>query len=150
METCRASPRCGPGGGIRGIQRCDADADQAVAAVAVVDAGLVAPNSDVAGVVESARRSLVQVRRGRKEAGDETIWHADGLALTNAYVVGNGPVEVALIDVRSLSARLLARTVKLDPAALAVHATDLPTISLGESRSIRPARCCCHWDTPSV
>ena len=97
-------------------------------------------DDDLAGVVESARRSLVQVRRGRKGAGAGTIWHADGLVLTNGHVVGNGPVEVALSDGRSLSARLLARNVELDLAALAVDAADLPTITLGESKSIRPGQ----------
>ena len=43
-------------------------------------------NLDMSSTVEQVRRSLVQVTNGRHGASAGTIWHADGLILTNAHV----------------------------------------------------------------
>lgn len=62
----------------------------------------------MACVAEKARRGLVQVRNGRRGAGAGTIWHPDGLILTNAHVARNRSLQVTLPDGRTLPARLLA------------------------------------------
>jgi S1-C subfamily serine protease len=98
-------------------------------------------SEEVAGVADGVRRSLVQIRNGRRGTGAGTIWHADGLILTNAHVVGRRGVRVVLPDGRTLPARLLARSKRLDLAALSVEAAGLPTIKLGDSRRVRPG----HW-----
>ena len=97
-------------------------------------------NEEVAGVAEEVRRSLVQITNGRRGAGAGTIWHADGLILTNAHVVGRHGVRIALPDGRTLPARLLAYSKRLDLAALSVEAAGLSTIELGDSRRVRPGQ----------
>lgn len=99
-------------------------------------------NTDMATVVQSARRSLVQISNGRRGGvGAGTIWHSDGLIVTNAHVVQRPSLHVTLPDGRKLPARVLAHDKDLDLAALTVDANSLPTIKLGESRQLRPG----HW-----
>lgn len=95
-------------------------------------------NDELAAVVGTVRDSLVQVRSGRHGGGAGTIWHPDGLILTNAHVIGRGQIRVTFSDGRTLPAQVLARDTDLDVAAVAVDATGLPTIPLGESRRLRP------------
>ena len=97
-------------------------------------------NDEVAAVVQDGRRSLVQIRNSRRGAGAGTVWHPDGLILTNAHVAGREPLDVLLSDGRSLPARVLARSDALDLAALAVDAKDLPAMEPGESRRLRPGQ----------
>ncbi len=97
-------------------------------------------NEDMAHVVEQARRALVQIRNGRAGAGAGTIWHPDGLILTNAHVAGRRGLQVTLPDGRSLPARVLAYDAQRDIAALAVEANELPVIELGDSRRLRPGQ----------
>jgi serine protease Do len=97
-------------------------------------------NLEMASVVENVRSSLVQITNGRHGAGAGTIWHSDGLILTNAHVVGRRGLRVTLPDGRTLPARLLAHDASLDLAALAVDATNLPTIELGKSKHLRPGQ----------
>ncbi|MBI2170950.1 MAG: trypsin-like peptidase domain-containing protein [Chloroflexi bacterium] len=97
-------------------------------------------NGGIASVAQAASRSLVQVRSGRRGAGAGTIWHADGLILTNAHVVGRGDHEVELPDGTRLPARVLAYDAARDLAALLVAASGLPTIPLGDSRSLQPGQ----------
>ncbi len=97
-------------------------------------------NAALAGVFDRVSASVVQVRDESRGAGAGTIWHAEGLIVTNAHVVHNGPLKVALYDGRVLEARLLARDEKHDLAALAVEASDLPTIELGSTRNLHPGQ----------
>lgn len=97
-------------------------------------------NAELAALVEGVWRSLVQIRSGGRGAGAGTVWHPDGLILTNAHVVEHQPLRVALPDGRDLPARLLARDSERDVAALAVPATGLPAIALGDSRVLRPGQ----------
>lgn len=71
-------------------------------------------NSEMAMVVEKARRSLVKVNNGHNGAGAGVILHADGLILTNAHVVGQGAIQVSLPDERNLPARVLAYDPEVD------------------------------------
>jgi len=105
-------------------------------------------NLEMGDVVDKARRSLVQVHNGRRGAGSGTIWHRDGLIVTNAHVVSgrghrHGPsreLRVTLPDGTTLPARLLARDEVRDVAALLVQAKDLTPIELGTSRDLQPGQ----------
>ena len=97
-------------------------------------------NNEIADVAERVRGSLVQIRSGGRGNGAGTIWHAQGLVLTNAHVVEGGPLQVKLADGRTLPARLLARDPSIDVAALSVNATGLPSIGLGNSTLLNPGR----------
>ena len=97
-------------------------------------------NSALAGVLTEVSASVVQVRDESRGAGAGTIWHSDGLIITNAHVVQHGPFKVALYDGRVLDAKLLARDEVHDLAALAVEASDLPTIQIGSTRGLHPGQ----------
>lgn len=97
-------------------------------------------NTELASVVASVRHSLVHVQNGPAGAGAGTIWHPDGLILTNAHVARRRRLRVALPDGRTLPARILAHDRELDLAALAVDASGLPTIELGDSRRLQPGQ----------
>lgn len=94
-------------------------------------------NSDLSDIVVEARRSLVQVMDGQGGAGAGTIWHSDGLIVTNAHVIARGgAIRVGLSDGRVLPATVLARDDQHDIAALAIDAEDLPMIQIGDSRTL--------------
>jgi S1-C subfamily serine protease len=97
-------------------------------------------NDELAGVAEQARRALVNISNGRRGDGAGTIWHPDGLILTNAHVVRLHSPRVTLPDGRTLPARLLAHDSNLDLAALAVDAQGLPAIELGDSQQLQPGQ----------
>lgn len=97
-------------------------------------------SNELSAVAEEARRSLVNISNGRRGAGAGTIWHADGLILTNAHVVRLHSPRVTLPDGRVLPARILAHDASLDLAALAVDANGLPTIELGKSKQLQPGQ----------
>ena len=95
-------------------------------------------NDGLSAAAGEARRSLVNISNGRRGAGAGTIWHPDGLILTNAHVVQMRSPKVTLPDGRKAPARILAHDRELDLAALRVDAAELPTIELGDSRQLRP------------
>ncbi|MCC6616718.1 MAG: trypsin-like peptidase domain-containing protein [Anaerolineae bacterium] len=96
-------------------------------------------NAEMAELASDVQRSLVRIVAGAHGVGAGTIWHADGLILTNAHVVGRGRgLQVVLPDKRALPARVIAHSYERDLAALAVDAEDLPTIPLGQSRLLKP------------
>ena len=74
-------------------------------------------------------------------AGAGSIWHSDGLIVTNAHVVGGRALEVTLPDGRELPARLLAHDRSLGLAALSVDADGLPAIDVGDSYDPVWAKC---------
>ncbi len=97
-------------------------------------------NVALSGVLDSVSESVVQVRDESRGAGAGTIWHSDGLIVTNAHVAQRGPLKVALHDGRVLDAQLIARDEENDLAALAVEASDLPTIKIGSTRALHPGQ----------
>jgi len=100
-------------------------------------AGVLGINAAAGSVADRVYESLVQVRNGRRGAGAGTIWHAQGLVVTNAHVAGRGPLHVELSDGRTFPAQILASSAELDLAALRIDAADLPTIQLTDSRAVR-------------
>lgn len=95
-----------------------------------------------AAVAACLARVTVEVRAARRAArdgarlGSGVIWHPDGLILTNAHVA-SGAVVVALPDGSTVPARLVARDVERDLAALVVNADGLPAAEIGESNALR-------------
>jgi len=104
----------------------------------------------MADVAKGVRGSLVQIRNGERGAGAGSIWHPDGLIVTNAHVVGSQSIRVVLPDGRELPGRLMAHEPSLDLAALKVDAEGLPAIELGDSRRLRPGELVISLDTPGV
>ena len=96
-------------------------------------------NRELGDLAQDARRTLVHVN-SRQGGGAGTIWHPDGLVLTNAHVVRNRSPKVILPDGTTHEAKILAYDSDLDVAALSVEASGLPAIELGESRSVRPGQ----------
>jgi serine protease Do len=97
-------------------------------------------NSALSGMIGGVLRAVVQVRDGARGAGAGTIWHADGLIITNAHVAAGRVMQVALHDGRVLPAQVIARDEARDLAALAIEAHDLPTIPLGSMAALHPGQ----------
>jgi serine protease Do len=95
-------------------------------------------NDELSAAAEEAQRSLVSISNGQRGAGAGTIWHPDGLILTNAHVVRLRSPKVTLPDGRKIPAQVLAHDRHLDLAAIRVDANNLPTIELGRSKQLRP------------
>ena len=92
------------------------------------------------------QQSLVQITDGNGSIGAGTIWHEDGLIVTNAHVVAErnrrGEIQmrrlsVVLPDGRDFPAKVLAMDVENDLAALAIDADNLPVIQAGDSQQLR-------------
>jgi serine protease Do len=98
-------------------------------------------NTEMASLAEATKRSLVQITNGRGGAGAGTIWHPDGLIVTNAHVIaGRHGLNVTLSDGRQYAARVLVQDADRDVAALSIDAEDLPTIEPGDSKHLRPGQ----------
>ncbi len=98
-------------------------------------------NQEMDRVVAAGRRSLVEVQTEGIGGGAGTIWHPDGLVLTNAHVATRPYVRVVLPDGSARPGRVLARDSALDIAALVVDAGGLTAIELGDSQGLQPG----HW-----
>lgn len=100
-------------------------------------------NEEMAAIVAATRSSLVRIRNGRRGVGAGTIWHSDGLIVTNAHVVAgrggaqSGKLTVTLADGRMFPARLLAWDPRRDVAALSIDGRDLPTVQLAPPGHLR-------------
>jgi len=96
-------------------------------------------NDEMANVAAVVQPGIVRVLTGQNGAGAGTVWHSDGLIITNAHVVGHGGVlRVALPDGRVLPAQVIAHSRERDLAALAIDANGLPTIQPGSSSALQP------------
>jgi serine protease Do len=89
-------------------------------------------------IAEQLRRSTVQVSDGRgRGAGSGIVWSASGLILTNAHVARGRSAHVQLWDGRGFEARVTARDVRRDLAALRIQAAGLPAVAPGDSAAVR-------------
>jgi serine protease Do len=98
-------------------------------------------NDAMTAMIERVRPGLVQVSNGRGGRGAGTIWHPDGLIVTNAHVLHHTPPQITLADGRTLPARVLATDGNADLAALAVAAGGLPAIAHPAAWRLRAG----HW-----
>ncbi len=72
-------------------------------------------------------------------SGSGFIFQADGLVLTNAHVVdGADQVTVTLKDGRDFIGRVLGQDELTDVAVVKIQASNLPTVSVGNSDQLRP------------
>ncbi len=106
-------------------------------------------SDSMADVVGTIQQSLVQITDKRNSIGAGTVWHRDGLIVTNAHVVAErnrrGQVQVRNFSVITSdgsehTAQLIDMDAENDIAALAIEAHDLPTIQIGNSRAVRPGQ----------
>jgi serine protease Do len=95
-------------------------------------------NSDMAGVVDQALQSLVQIRNGRRGAGAGVVWSKNGIIITNAHVVQRQSPEVQLPDGRTSSAEVVSLDSDLDLAALRFPEADLTPIEIRDSNDLMP------------
>ena len=71
--------------------------------------------------------------------GSGFIVSSDGYILTNAHVVANAnEVWVRLTDRRELKAKVVGSDKQTDIAVLKIDARSLPTVKIGDSRSVNP------------
>ncbi len=74
----------------------------------------------------------------RMSMGSGFIISADGYVLTNNHVVdGADQVTVRLSDRRELDAKVVGTDAQYDIALLKLNASDLPVVSLGDSRGVK-------------
>lgn len=98
-------------------------------------------NDEMAAVVERIADSVVVVTNGGSSFGAGTIWHPDGLIVTNAHVIRSRAIHVLLASGETYPAQILATDNQNDLAALSINAAGLPTIAPGDSRQLRAG----HW-----
>jgi len=96
-------------------------------------------SSEIAGIMERVRPSVVQVRTRGRGAGAGVIWRADGAILTNYHVIagGPGPINVLLPDGREFDAKVVNYNPTLDLALLKVEGEDLPAALIADSSKLR-------------
>ncbi|MBS0580323.1 MAG: Do family serine endopeptidase [Proteobacteria bacterium] len=93
------------------------------------------PNSPFAPFFRGIPVPQPQPSRGE---GSGFIVRSDGVILTNAHVV-NGATEVVvrMTDRREYTARVIGVDTKSDIAVIKIDAKDLPTVKLGDSRTLK-------------
>lgn len=94
-------------------------------------------NAEMTAVIQQVQQSLVRLTNGHRGSGAGTIWHADGLILTNAHVVQRHAPQVTVGDGRTFASQLLAYDEKVDLAALSINASELPAIAPGRSTDLQ-------------
>lgn len=95
-------------------------------------------DEDIAQLVSKVRKGMVRVTCQGRGAGAGTVWHSDGLILTNAHVAANRNLQVEVGEGESYPASLIAVDRRLDLAALSVNAPGLHSMELGSTSSMRP------------
>lgn len=95
-------------------------------------------NQDIELIVGRVRAGMVRVENPGRGAGAGTIWHPQGLILTNAHVAAGQKLFVRDQVGNRYPARVLAADRNLDLTALSVDASGLAALELGASRDMRP------------
>lgn len=93
--------------------------------------------TELATIADRLRRVTVRVRSGNLGIGAGTIWHADGLIITNAHVAISQQSIVELADGRSVPAVRTHVDPQQDLAVLKINAPDLIAAELGEIDRLR-------------
>jgi len=79
--------------------------------------------------------------QGAESIGSGFIISADGYILTNNHVVDHADtVTVRLSDRRELTAKVVGTDPQYDIALLKVNASNLPVVTIGDSRSLKPGQ----------
>jgi len=95
------------------------------------------PNSPFAPFFRGAPFQMPQPQPMRGE-GSGFIISPDGVIMTNAHVVnGASEVTVRLTDRREYTAKVVGVDPKSDIAIIRIGAKDLPTVNLGDSRTLK-------------
>lgn len=99
-------------------------------------------NQSLETTIETLRESVVQILTEDGSIGAGTIWHADGLVITNAHVIlqdNETPREnlaVMLTRGETYDAEVIGFDTSCDLAVLAVDVDNLPTITVGSSHDL--------------
>ncbi|MBW4417796.1 MAG: trypsin-like peptidase domain-containing protein [Myxacorys californica WJT36-NPBG1] len=90
--------------------------------------------------INSSRSRSSNLRQGSVQGtGSGFITRSDGLVMTNAHVVeGADRVTVTLKDGREFTGQVLGADRRTDVAIVKIGATNLPTVSLGNSDQAKP------------
>lgn len=91
---------------------------------------------DAAVLATRLAPSVVEVRAG-SSIGAGTIWHHDGLIVTNDHVVPFGRAEIGLSDGRAVTGQVIARDPGNDLAVVSVDLGELPAID-ARREPVRP------------
>ena len=95
------------------------------------------PNSPFAPFFRGAPFQMPSPQPQRGE-GSGFIIRPDGVIMTNAHVVnGASEVTVRMTDRREYTAKVIGVDTKSDIAIIKISAKDLPTVKVGDSRSLR-------------
>jgi serine protease Do len=95
------------------------------------------PNSPFAPFFHGAPFQMPAPQPQRGE-GSGFIIRPDGVIMTNAHVVnGASEVTVRMTDRREYTAKVVGVDTKSDIAIIKINAKDLPTVKLGDSRSLK-------------
>lgn len=79
--------------------------------------------------------------RGARSVGSGFIISSDGYVLTNHHVIsGADEVKVKLADRREFNAKVVGSDEQYDVALLKIDATGLPTVRLGDSKTLKPGQ----------
>jgi serine protease Do len=96
-------------------------------------------NDPFAELFKHFRMPMPEGGMPRQGMGSGFILSSDGTIMTNAHVVANATeVTVKLADRRELKAKVIGADARTDVALLKVEATGLPTVKLGDPKSVRP------------
>ena len=95
-------------------------------------------SDSMAGAVESAGKSIVQVAARRRMAASGVVWSADGVIVTSHHVVEQeDKIRIGLPDGTNVGATLIGRDPNNDIAVLRADAKGLTVPSWASAESVR-------------
>jgi S1-C subfamily serine protease len=90
----------------------------------------------VNALAERVRAGVVRISNGRG-SGSGTIWHPDGLIVTNYHVVPGEHAKVMFADGREFNGTVVSNLPERDLAVIRVDVQDLPALPIGDSAALR-------------